>query len=192
MIEAGKQRQLPGKAMPPTTQQFPTGLSLGEVYREHSQALLDYVHRRTGDVHVTEDLVADVFVDVAAALPKFRDRGIPIRFWLLRIAGNAVNRWMQRSRPWAELEADSIDHRTESPTEEADRDGHLQRAFLSLPPRYQDVLSLHHMEGYSTRETAAILGCREGTVRSRLTRARAKLRRKLEQVGWSAGGTMHQ
>ena len=49
-----------------------------------------------------------------------------------------------------------------------------------LPPADRAVLHLFYYEGFSTGEIAGILGVREGTVRSRLTRARGRLRRLLE------------
>ncbi len=163
---------------------IPSAPTLAELYEEYSAMLLAYVHRRTGDVHVTEDLVADVFVDVARSLPKYIDRGVPIRVWLLRITSNAVNRRQRRQRPWITL-------KVEPAVEDAgpgEENAELRRAFLSLSTRFQDVLALHHFEGCSTQETAQILGCREGTVRSRLVRGRAKLKVKLERCGWQAQG----
>ncbi len=56
------------------------------LYRQYYPVVSDYVFRRTGDRHATEDLVADVFVIVMRSLPGYRHRGVPLRFWLLRIA----------------------------------------------------------------------------------------------------------
>ena len=52
----------------------------------------------------------------------------------------------------------------------------MTEALLTLPPRRQSVLVLHHVQELGVREIAAILGCREGTVKSRLARARAAFR----------------
>ncbi len=151
------------------------------IYQRHHRMLLNYVYRRTGDVHATEDLVADVFLIVLRSLSGYRYRGVPLRFWLLRIATNAVNRWARRNRRrMRELkEADQVPGRTMSRTRGEVDSEFLANAMLSLPPRYQSVLSLYHLEGLSVKETAAVIGCREGTVRSRLTRARNALRAKL-------------
>ena len=48
-----------------------------------------------------------------------------------------------------------------------------------LPPKYQAVLSLHYLEGLAVKEVAAVLGCRMGTVKSRLSRGRQALRERL-------------
>jgi RNA polymerase sigma factor (sigma-70 family) len=154
-----------------------------ELYQRHHRALLDHVYRRTGDVHATEDLVADLFVTVLQALPRYRYRGIPLRYWLLRIATNAVNRWARRERQWrlqvvAVEPAVQVGHNTGSAGGETDP-ARARRALLSLPPKYQSVLALHYLEGLGLAEVAAILGCRVGTVKSRLARARDALREQL-------------
>lgn len=155
--------------------------AFARLYRQHVRGISDHVYRRTGDVHATEDLVADVFLTALRALPRFRYRGVPVRYWLLRIATNAVNRWARRRRrrdvvlPAEELS----DAQTGSGS--AGGDGELaQRALLALSPKFQAVLSLHYLEGLSVREVATVLGCREGTVKSRLARARDALRDRLQ------------
>ena len=157
--------------------------AFGVLYKRHYPMLVDYVFRRTGDVHATEDLVSDVFLIVIRSLSGYRARGVPLRFWLLRIATNVVNRWARRRRRRmpVPLEPGQLADRTVSSTHGQADSEHVQRAMLSLPPRYQAVLSLYHLEGLSVKETAAVLGCREGTVRSRLTRAREALREKLNR-----------
>ena len=155
--------------------------AFGVLYERYRPMLLDHVYRRTGDIHATEDLVADVFMIVMRSLPRYRCRGVPLRFWMLRIATNAVNRWARRKqrRATAALDADQLADIAAPSTPGELRDERFTTALLALPPRYQTVLSLYHLDGLSVKETASVLGCREGTVRSRLTRARDALRVKL-------------
>jgi len=156
--------------------------AFGVLYQRYLPVLSNYVFRRTGDVHTTEDLVADVFLIVMRTLPGYRYRGVPLRFWLLRIATNVVNRWARRQRRRTAVPLnDDLCGETVSPTGDGIDGEHVMRALLSLPPRYQAVLSLHHLEGLSVPETAAVIGCREGTVRSRLARARDALRKALNE-----------
>lgn len=157
--------------------------ALGALYEQYAPMLLRYVHRRTGDVHVTEDLVADVFVIVLRSLPGYRYRGVPLRYWLMRIATNVVNRWAKRNRrqPHVALDEAHASEVASRSTTGGEPDERVQRAFLALPPSFQAVLSLHQLEGLSVAETATIIGCCEGTVRSRLWRARDALRRQLNE-----------
>lgn len=72
--------------------------AFAQLYRLHYPAVARYVHRRVGDPHLVEDLVADVFLNAMNALPRYRHRGVPVRAWFFRIAGNVVNRWARRQR----------------------------------------------------------------------------------------------
>lgn len=152
------------------------------LYRRYHRLLLDHVYRRTGDVHVTEDLVSQTFLSALEALPRYRDRGVPIRFWLLRIATNAVNRWARNRRSLPLDAVENSDPVTLDP-DDADPDElrRAQRALLGLPPRYQAVLSLHYLEGLSVADVALVLGWRPGTVKARLCRARRTMRRRLDR-----------
>ncbi|HEY0726628.1 MAG TPA: sigma-70 family RNA polymerase sigma factor, partial [Pyrinomonadaceae bacterium] len=59
----------------------------------------------------------------------------------------------------------------------------VRKAVLSLPPKYREVVVLCELQDVSYGETAEILGCAIGTVRSRLHRARALLLTKLRPAG---------
>jgi RNA polymerase sigma-70 factor (ECF subfamily) len=153
------------------------------LYREHYASIAGYVYRRTGDTHATEDLVADVFVSALRSLPRYRYRGIPFRSWLYRIATHEVNRWARRKRrEVVHTLHDGIasDARMggKTPAGPVDHE-HVRLALLSLAPKYQTALALYYLEGLSVEEVAAITGRRIGTVKSRLSRARDALRRKL-------------
>lgn len=155
------------------------------IYRLHHQRVAAHIYRRTGDLHATEDLTSDVFLTALRTLPRYRYRGVPLRFWLLRIATNAVNRWAKRRRRGAiaRLEADRLEDAASAPrTSDGGIDlEQAQAALLTIPPKFQAVLSLHYLEGLAVSETAVVLGCREGTVKSRLARARDALRDKLDK-----------
>jgi RNA polymerase sigma-70 factor (ECF subfamily) len=157
---------------------------LAALYREHYGPVAGYVYRRVGDVHVAEDLVAEVFLTVVRSLRRYQHRGVPFRAWLYRIATNTVNRWARRRRRQAVHELlqpsrAAVARGDANPRKEPDA-GVARMAMLALPPRYQSVLALHYFEGLSVDEVAATLDCRIGTVKSRLSRARQALRDRLE------------
>ena len=93
--------------------------------------------------------------------------------WLMRVLVNGCKsrlrlRWRRPTVPlWEELPAPSPEEREE-----------LEELY-ALPPQDRAVIHLHYYEGYSTQEIAQLLHCRPGTVRSRLSRARERLRRLL-------------
>ncbi|MBU0641101.1 MAG: RNA polymerase sigma factor [Planctomycetes bacterium] len=146
------------------------------LYRHHYSAIAGYLYRRTGDLHATEDLVADVFLSAMQHLPRYRYRGVPFRHWLYRVATNAANRWLRRRRRPEPLPTDLAAPRSSDVDERA----RAQRALLTLRPKHQAVLSLHYLEGLSVEDVAVVLGCRVGTVKSRLSRARVALRERLQ------------
>lgn len=154
----------------------------GALYREHSRALLDYVYRRTRDPHVTEDLVADVFVQALHARSSYEERGVPVRHWLLRIATNRVHRWARSRRGTTNQELAEFEALEGSDAGQHGNRERVRRALFELPARDQAVLSLRYLEELSMQQVASVLGCREGTVRSRLTRARKKLKTLLERT----------
>ena len=64
---------------------------------------------------------------------------------------------------------------------EAPEDSRLFEAVMELPDKYRTVIHLFYYEEYSVREIADILRCREGTVKSQLSRGRALLKTKLKE-----------
>lgn len=148
----------------------------GRLYDLHARAILDFLMRRTGDAHVSEDLAADTFVRAFSSLRVFEARGVPFRHWLLRIAANLASNWRRRRRsePRAsgDAELDAVPAREEDTT----RFEHVRAALDAIPARYADVLVLHHVEGLGVRELAALFDEPFGTIQSRLHRGRERLR----------------
>lgn len=154
--------------------------AFAELYRQHYAVIARYIFRRVGDRHVTEDLVAETFLTALRALPKYRYRSVPIRAWFYRLAASSVNRWVRRRRFVHQRLQDGHALEPEADESAVNRNG-VRQALLSVAPRYQTVLTLHHLEGLSVREVARTIGCRTGTVKSRLSRGRLALREELKR-----------
>ncbi|MCH9035090.1 MAG: RNA polymerase sigma factor [Planctomycetes bacterium] len=153
------------------------------LYRQHYEAIAGHVFRRTGDAHVTDDIVAETFLAAMRSISRFRFRGIPFRAWLFRIATNKVNRWARKRRRDAVKSLESsgaVDAAASSATRESGHEAdRARKAMWTLLPKHQAVLSLHYLEGMSLQEVASVIGCRVGTVKSRLARGRDALRERL-------------
>ena len=125
-----------------------------------------------GDPQEAEDAVQDAFVRYLEKAPgDLENPGA----WLMRVLVNGCKGRLRlawrRVGPLPEtLSAPGPEEREE-----------LEELF-SLPPEDRAVIHLHYYEGYSTDEIARMLGQRPGTVRSRLSRARGKLRKLLEDA----------
>jgi len=156
--------------------------ALSELYRLHFRAIATHVHRRIGKEADADDVVAETFLAMVRYLPRFLWTGVPFRVWLYRLATNQVNCWAKQRRRWLVEQLRSETACREEQIESANHDvERLRLALLALPPRFQSVLSLHYLEELPTAEVAQVLGCRIGTVKSRLSRGRESLRRLLTQ-----------
>lgn len=150
------------------------------LFDRHAAELLRYCFRRTADSALAEDLVSIVFLEAWRRRGDLRADADP-RPWLYGIATNVVRgQWRTRRRHAAALAR--IDAAATAGPSCADVFAREQemRALLervtSLPRREQDVLALCVWSELSYVEAAAVLGVPIGTVRSRLSRARARLR----------------
>lgn len=121
-----------------------------------------------GDAHEAEDAVQDAFLRCLEKGPEFESPAHE-KAWLLRVTVNGCKSRLRS--PWRRRTAPLLDTYPAAGPEEQS----LMEAIGALPARDRAVLHLYYYEGYQTAEIAEMTGWREGTVRSRLTRARAKL-----------------
>jgi len=163
--------------------------AFGRLYRRHYPRVAGYLYRRTGDVHLSEDLAAETFIAVWRGLGGYRRTGAPFEAWLLRIATNTLRRWMRRhrgrsaARPGGDGSDAWADAATGAPAEDgADVARIVRDAVRRLSMPHQDVIALVHYESLSIEQAALVLGVPPGTVKSRLARARAALREDLERL----------
>jgi RNA polymerase sigma factor (sigma-70 family) len=165
-----------------------------DVVREHGQMLYGVAYRLTGNEHDARDLVQDVLIKVHNALPKFQ----PGSFtgWLYRITVNTFLdsvRKQQRVRLQAipdDLSRFSAGEQVPSPPEvlaQVRLDDDIQRAVNELPSEFKAAVVMCDVVGLSYEDIATQLDVPIGTVRSRIHRGRALLRRslshRLEDVG---------
>jgi RNA polymerase sigma factor (sigma-70 family) len=139
------------------------------------------VCRRTlGSDHASaEDACQAAFVALAVKAPRIRDRHA-LAAWLHRVALRAALDLTVRrpAQPLAVLQTELIDARADPALEASEREvrSELDAGVNRLPEKLRIVFVLCEMEGRSNAEAAVALGCPVGTVESRLTRARHKLR----------------
>lgn len=171
--------------------------AFGLIFDAYFNKILGYTVRRVGNVAAAEDIVADTFTKAFAALPRFAWRGVSIEAWLYAIATNEIRMYFRRHKPEAsldelfeqdgfEVEDDSdIEREAIEAQEKLERHEafvHAQRLLRELPLHYQEVLTLRFTEDKKINEIAHILGKREGTVKSLLSRGLALLRENMAKT----------
>ena len=126
-----------------------------------------------------EDACQTVFRKALEQSEPFRDPEHE-RAWLIATARNECRNQLKhwwRTRRAGEEALETIPW-------EAPEDGEVWQALLSLPERERTALYLHYYQGYSTEETAELMGTKPATLRTWLFRARAKLKQRLEAEGY--------
>ena len=156
--------------------------AFGELVRRHREAVITVVYRMCGDVHLAEDAAQEAFIRAWQHLASYQPRS-PFRNWVYRIAINAALDALRAVRQEGEpVDADtaaSADDRPEVLVEREEQAEGVRQALLSLPPASRAVLVLREYEGLSYREIADTLDIPVGTVMSRLSYARGRLRQAL-------------
>ena len=164
-----------------------------QVVEQHSDRVFRLAYRLTGDRHDAEDLTQEVFVRVFRSL----DGYVPgtLEGWLHRITTNlfldsARRRQRLRFDALSEERAARLPSATPSPDiayAEQTFDDDVERALATLPPDFRAAVVLCDVEGLSYEEIAEIMDAKLGTVRSRIHRGRAMLRRALAHRAPVAG-----
>jgi RNA polymerase sigma-70 factor (ECF subfamily) len=164
---------------------------------QHQQEVFAVALRMLGDRDEAQDVAQDVFVRAYRAIGAFRGEA-KLSTWLVSITMNLCRnrrRWWARRRRLIVASLDDpidTDEGTRgrdvadpSPTpadvaERNEQQQHLTAALQMLNPSDRTVVVLRDIQGHAYEEIAQILGCRLGTVKSRLNRARLQLRSLLD------------
>lgn len=164
---------------------------------QYSGDIYALLFRLTENSEEASDLTQDTFLRALRSIRNFRGDS-ELKTWLFRIAINVSRnrfRWWKRRRRDVTISLDATigdsdrtlaetlaDHSV-SPEEAAlmrERENALTAALIEIPDVYREAIVLCDVEGLSYEETAAALGVRVGTVKSRISRGREELRRRLK------------
>ena len=163
--------------------------ALALLYRRRQSGVYRFALQMSGSKTIAEDVTQEVFLFLMREGHVFDPARGSVSAFLLGVARNHVLRRLRVEQLLAPLGDDSdedapflhassdlcpLDDLTRAETIES-----VRKAVLSLPSKYREVVVLCELQDVSYGETAEILGCAIGTVRSRLHRARALLLEKL-------------
>jgi RNA polymerase sigma-70 factor (ECF subfamily) len=157
----------------------------------HQAAIFNVVLRTVKDPGLAEDVTQDAFLRAWRSVGQFR--GGNVRGWLMRIAVNRAYDTLrsQKRRPADSLDAleyEPVPRWTSGVAASEQPEGHalrselsevLERLLATLPEDQRTALLLVDLEGFSYDEAAGIMAVAPGTIKSRISRARARLREEM-------------
>lgn len=150
--------------------------AFGVLYQAYLPRIYRFLRARTFNDDAAADLTQQVFVQALAAIPRYRQRGLPFAAWLFRIARNVAIDASRRHRPtisWDRVPETVHPVHPEDPLRAAiDRDAleRLGRLIAALDDDKRDLLALRIGAGLSIREISATVGKSEAAVRKQLAR----------------------
>lgn len=165
--------------------------AFGEIVRRYQRAVHRLAWSLTRNASDADDLAQETFVRAWGAIGRF-ERGLPLYPWLARIVTNqafslfrtrrrrpetSIEPLLEAGQQWG-VDDDPAEHSARS-----ERDARLRECFGQLAEEHQAVLALRAVQDMSYEQIAQALSIPAGTVMSRLSRARAELKRRMAERG---------
>lgn len=156
----------------------------------YEKKIYNYCYRMLMDFEEAKDATQEVFIKVFKNIGKFRGES-SFYTWIYRIAHNMVIDFIRKKSKERTVSHDEPVYREDGPimrdfvdvtwnpellAEERERKELMRNAISKLLPEYREIIILRDMQGFSIEEAAKILKCAEGTIKSRLHRARSALK----------------
>ena len=161
--------------------------AFSELIDRHKNAIVNYLTKLTGSREEAEDYAQEAFLRIYQRAGNYDERGY-FKAYLYRIGTNLVRSAQRRQKRWQVVHSlISINGHHVEPSQQKRvlRDEiaqRLRKAVSELPLRYRVPLVLYEVDEWPYRRIAQFLDCREGTVKSRIHRARRALRTELEGI----------
>lgn len=152
------------------------------LYRRHYDAVFAYCIHRLFDRHLAEDITSQVFLRVVEKFNSFEGNEKQFRSWLYVIATNFINEHLRKAAVHKKAQKylkENPQNQNNNIEDKAAKLESLKNAILSLKPKYQTIITLHYFEKLKPVQIAEIMETSPGTIRSQLSRALAKLRKKV-------------
>lgn len=161
------------------------------LYARHQRAVFGFAWRFTRSVAAAEDITQDAFISLLLGARRFQPERSSLRNWLLGIARNLALKRARNLGPETPLDSET-ESRAPEPTPLAvalsgEIEAAVQAAVASLPLLQREALILFEYEDLALAEIAAITGADLAAVKSRLHRARERLRVLLAPLEYGGG-----
>jgi len=162
--------------------------AFGEIVTRYQKMVARTVKGMLGDSVFAEDIGQEVFIKLYNSLSEFRGEA-KLSTYIQRIAVNLTLNEIKRRKRFFSMfsqkgnsemsEFEVADHEDEKRNDAAEI---VNKALKKMDPKFRIIVTMRMLQGYSTKETAEILGLPLGTVLSRLSRAQEQLKRILEKL----------
>jgi RNA polymerase sigma-70 factor (ECF subfamily) len=164
----------------------------------HHRTAFNLAYRFLNNYEDANDIAQEAFIRVHKSLKRFKGN-CSFKTWLYKIVLNLSRnkyRWKKRRGEFAKVSLDNPSRDPESnPMDVPDEafsvereirrkeiQSRIEESLSLLPAEYREILVLRHMEGLSYSEISKLLKCAEGTIKSRLHRARVEIRKLLADM----------
>jgi RNA polymerase sigma-70 factor (sigma-E family) len=156
------------------------GARIAAVYGRHARQAGRLAYLLTGDADLAEDLTQEAFVNLMGRLGGIRDERAIASYLRRSIVNLASKHWRKvgNERRTVHVQRDSTVVRTASMPDIESQD-QIWRTLERLPDRQRAAIVLRFYEDLSERETARVLGCRVGTVKSAVSRGLERVRKEM-------------
>ena len=151
-------------------------MKIEDAFDTYHQAVFDFVCRVTHRAELAEDLTQECFLALVRAPDRFNPERGSLKTYLFAIARNLVLKNYRDQRESTEPNESDL---ATDPRSSLEISSAVENAIRALPHLQQEALVLFQYEGLALEEIAQVVGTDVGTVKSRLHRARERLRREL-------------
>ena len=150
-------------------------VNLDTIYYDFNDSLLKFIHGRVDDHDTAEDILQDVYLKIHSSIGSVRDTS-RLTSWIYQITRNAIIDQYRRARPQSELQEDYIAPQVEDPDIYAELASSVRGMLNCLVTSDRQVLELADLHGIKQDEIAKQLGISLSGTKSRIQRARQKLK----------------
>ena len=155
--------------------------AFSELYERRAPSLFRYVLYSTGNQATAEEITHEVFLELMAPSENFNEKRGSLEPYLYGISRNLIRTRARHTRRETAIEEFAQNHSLDDNLIQEETAQALHAAVRELPLRYRDAIVLCDIEERSYEETARLMQCPVGTVRSRLSRGRALLAAKMKR-----------
>jgi RNA polymerase sigma-70 factor (ECF subfamily) len=160
-----------------------------QLFHRHHRQLYRLAHITSRNPEDAADALQDAMLAAHRTAPRFR-HDAAVSSWLYRIVVNSCLDRLRRNKSHLTTTLDDDAFQVGDPTPRVETALMIERALMRLPVEQRAAVVAVDMQGFSVAETARLLGVAEGTVKSRCSRARAKLAETLDYFAPPATGSV--